>query len=72
MFTIELHCKQVVAKFFCFPSTAADEARKIVFPIPPVDLLAAIIGDGLVALVVNVVWKCTPMAFVLEAAQRLE
>lgn len=72
IFTIELYPKQVVAEFLRFCGTATDEFREISLPIRPVDLPPAIIVDGFVPFVVDVMRKCSLMAFIFEAAQRFE
>lgn len=45
LLTKELHSEQVITELFGLLRTAADESREIVFPVIPVDLLPAVIGE---------------------------
>lgn len=69
MFTKELHPEQVIPLLFRFLGTTADEYREIIFPIIPVDHLPAIISNGVVSFVVDVIRKCSLMSLVFEATQ---
>ena len=69
MFTIELHPEQVIPLLFRFLGTTADESREIIFPIIPVDHLSAIISNGVVSFVVDVIRKCSLMSLVFKATQ---
>ena len=69
MFTIELHPEQVIPLLFRFHGTTADESRKIIFPIIPVDHLSPIISNGVVSFVVDVIRKCSLMSLVFKATQ---
>lgn len=68
-FTIELHPEQVIPLLFRFLGTTADESRKIIFPIIPVDHLSAIISNGVVSFVVDVIRKRSLMSLVFKATQ---
>lgn len=72
MFTKELHPEQVITELFRFLGTTADKSREIVFPIIPVDHLPAIISDGFVAFVVDVIRKCSLMLIIFKATQWFE
>ena len=55
--TIELHTDQVKPKLFSLFSTAADESRKIVIPVKPVNSSSTVVGNGRIALVVDILGK---------------
>ena len=69
---MKLHSKQVITQFLCFLGTATDESREIVFPIHPVYHPPSIVGNTIVAFVVDVVRKCSVVSSISETAQRLE
>lgn len=71
-FTKELYSEQVITVLFRFLGTTADKAREIVFPIIPVDHLPAVISDGFVSFIVDVIRKCSLMLIIFKATQWFE
>ena len=68
--TKELRTNKVIPSQFSLFSTAANESRKILIPVEPVNHSAAEVADGRISFVVNVIRKYTPRLRITERKKR--
>ena len=68
--TKELRTNKVIPSQFSLFSTAANESRKILIPVEPVNHSAAEVSDGRISFVVNVIRKYTPRLGITERKKK--
>ena len=66
-----MHTNKVIPSQFSLFSTAANESRKILIPVEPVNHSAAEVADRRISFVVNVIRKNTPRLGITETKKNI-